>query len=72
MTRDLAQRAGSAVVWRGLSLAGEKLIFLLRLLILARILLPEDFGLAAIALSVGTIATLFSAAGLKAMAKAAP
>jgi hypothetical protein len=44
VTRDLAQRAGTAVVWRGLSLVGEKLIFLLRLVILARILLPEDFG----------------------------
>ena len=51
MTRDLAQRAGTAVVWRGLSLVGEKLIFLLRLVILARILLPEDFGLVAIGMA---------------------
>ncbi len=51
VTRDLAQRAGTAVVWRGLSLVGEKLIFLLRLVILARILLPEDFGLVAIGMA---------------------
>lgn len=44
----LAQQAGSAVMWRGFSLATEKIIFLLRILILARILAPADFGLVAI------------------------
>ena len=51
MSRDLARRAGSAVVWRSGSLAAEKLIFLARLVILARILVPEDFGLVAIGMS---------------------
>jgi lipopolysaccharide exporter len=44
----LARQAGSAVFWRGLSLSIEKIIFLLRILVLARILAPADFGLVAI------------------------
>ncbi len=51
MSRQLARRAGSAVVWRSIALAGEKLIFLVRLVILARILVPEDFGLVAIGMA---------------------
>ena len=51
----LAQQAGNAVVWRGLSLAAEKLIFLVRLLVLARLVSPEDFGLVAIGLTVITV-----------------
>ncbi|KPK59263.1 MAG: hypothetical protein AMJ59_11615, partial [Gammaproteobacteria bacterium SG8_31] len=51
MSRELARRAGSAVVWRSLALAGEKLIFLARLIILARILTPADFGLVAIGMA---------------------
>jgi lipopolysaccharide exporter len=48
LTTELARRAGGALIWRGLALVGEKLIFLARLLILARLLAPEDFGLVAI------------------------
>ena len=44
----LARQAGSAVLWRGLSISIEKVIFLLRILILGRILAPTDFGLVAI------------------------
>jgi O-antigen/teichoic acid export membrane protein len=44
----LARQAGSAVLWRGLSLSIEKVIFLVRILVLARILAPADFGLVAI------------------------
>ena len=51
MSRQLARRAGSAVLWRSTALAGEKLIFLIRLVILARILIPEDFGLVAIGMA---------------------
>ena len=51
MSRELARRAGSAVVWRSAALAGEKLIFLVRLIILARILAPSDFGLVAIGMA---------------------
>lgn len=50
MSQALAQQAGSAFFWKGLQLAGNKLIFLVRTIILARILAPEDFGLMAIAL----------------------
>ncbi len=51
MSRQLAHRAGTAVVWRSIALAGEKIIFLVRLVILARILVPEDFGLVAIGMA---------------------
>ena len=48
MSKDLARRAGGALIWRGLAEAAEKIIFLARLFILARLLAPEDFGLLAI------------------------
>ncbi len=38
------------MVWKGAQLVGVKLIFLLRTLVLARLLLPEDFGMFAIAM----------------------
>jgi lipopolysaccharide exporter len=38
-------------VWRTVQLVGEKLIFFVRLLILARMLVPDDFGLLAIAVT---------------------
>jgi O-antigen/teichoic acid export membrane protein len=44
-----AQQAGSALFWRMAELAFVKGMFLIRLLILARLLTPEDFGLMAIA-----------------------
>jgi len=43
------ERAGDAVLWRGVQHGGVQLIFLLRLVILAWILSPDDFGLLAIA-----------------------
>jgi O-antigen/teichoic acid export membrane protein len=49
---DLAKLAGRALIWRGLELTGDKVIFLVRMLILARILSPDDFGLLAIAVTV--------------------
>jgi PST family polysaccharide transporter/lipopolysaccharide exporter len=45
----MGRRAGSAVVWQALQLGGVKSIFLVRLLILAHLLLPSDFGLLAMA-----------------------
>jgi PST family polysaccharide transporter/lipopolysaccharide exporter len=39
------------LLWRGLQLVGAKLVFLARLLILARLLTPDDYGLLAIALA---------------------
>jgi O-antigen/teichoic acid export membrane protein len=48
--KDLAfKRAGTALLWKAVQLGGVKAIFLFRLLILARLLAPEDFGLLAIA-----------------------
>jgi len=47
---NLARRAGSAVLWRGLSVSIEKVIFLIRILILARLVAPAEFGLVAIAM----------------------
>ena len=49
MSQDLARSAGTALSWRAVQQLGVKLIYLARLLILARILTPEDFGLLAIA-----------------------
>ncbi|MHC4103406.1 MAG: oligosaccharide flippase family protein, partial [Planctomycetota bacterium] len=51
MKEDLAQRAGSALFWKAVQLAGVHIIFLVRLLILARLLSPIDFGLLAIAVT---------------------
>ncbi len=51
MTEPPIRQAGSALVWRSVQLIGEKLIFFLRLLILARLLAPDDFGLLAIAVT---------------------
>lgn len=50
MNSLLAKDTGSALVWRALQLTGTKLLFLVRTLILARLLLPQDFGLLAISL----------------------
>jgi len=47
---NLARRAGSAVLWRGLSVAIEKIIFLIRILVLAQFIAPAEFGLVAIAM----------------------
>lgn len=48
MATELARRAGTALIWRGLAMGAEKIIFLARMIILARLLVPEDFGLVAI------------------------
>ena len=56
MTTELARRAVVALIWRGVAVGGEKVIFLARLVILARLLSPEDFGLVAIGMTVLAIA----------------
>ena len=59
MSDGIAERAGSAVAWKGIQLVAGQAISLLRLLILARLLFPEDFGLLAIGLTtVNTILAL--------------
>jgi O-antigen/teichoic acid export membrane protein len=41
--------AGNAIIWQSIQLGGSKLIFFIRILVLARLLTPNDFGLMAIA-----------------------
>lgn len=52
MTVPLARQAGRAMSWRATELASVQIIFLVRLLVLARLLSPDDFGLLAIAMTV--------------------
>ena len=49
MITELFSTAGIAVYWRVIQYGGEKVIFLVRLVVLARLLKPFDFGLLAIA-----------------------
>ncbi len=51
MNEPLAKEAGSALFWKAVQQGGVNLIFLVRLLILARLLAPADFGLLAIAIT---------------------
>lgn len=50
VTPSLSRRAGSAMAWQAGQLVGVKLIFLVRIVVLGRLLGPEDFGLFAVAL----------------------
>ena len=45
--RDLARRTSWAVVWKGLEVGGNRAFSLIRTLILAKLLVPDDFGLLA-------------------------
>jgi lipopolysaccharide exporter len=47
---QLGAATGTAVMWRAVQHGGVRIISLLRFLVLARILAPEDFGLLAIAI----------------------
>lgn len=59
MSTPLAGRAGNALVWKSIQLGGSKGLFLVRTLILARLLSPDDFGLLAIAtVAVGFVTTI--------------
>jgi O-antigen/teichoic acid export membrane protein len=49
MRGSLASRTGSALLWNGAGLAAARLISLVRFVVLARLLAPDDFGLLAIA-----------------------
>jgi lipopolysaccharide exporter len=50
LSNQLGRQAGSAMVWKSIQMIGVKAIFLIRTLVLARLLLPEDFGLLAISM----------------------
>jgi O-antigen/teichoic acid export membrane protein len=59
MSTGIIGQARDAMRWRALQLVGIRAIYFLRLLILAKLLVPEDFGLLAIAtIAVGTLMTL--------------
>lgn len=58
------ERAGMALVWKTVQHFGVKLIFLVRLLVLARLLSPDDFGLLAIASIVIDILTRITNFGM--------
>lgn len=51
MTDRYLNRTGQALTWRAIQLAGVKAIYFVRMFVLARLLSPDDFGLAAIAAS---------------------
>jgi O-antigen/teichoic acid export membrane protein len=61
---SLAEQTGGAFLWRSFGLGAEKLIFLLRLLVLARLIAPEDFGLIAIGMKATAIMTRMTDFGL--------
>ena len=50
MVASLTRRARSALLWRGLQLFGTQLVSFVRTVVLARILLPEHFGVMAVGL----------------------
>lgn len=45
LNKDLGRQAGAALFWRSTQLVGVKIVFLARTLVLAWLLVPEDFGL---------------------------
>jgi lipopolysaccharide exporter len=49
VTGRAIQVAGRAFIWQAVQMGGVKIIFLARILVLARLLSPSDFGLVAIA-----------------------
>jgi lipopolysaccharide exporter len=61
----LARQTGSALLWRAIQLGGARAIALLRTLILARLLVPDDFGLLAIAWLTIEFAVALSEFGLR-------
>ncbi len=59
MSESLAGRAGHAISWQAVQHFGVKVIYLVRVVVLARLLVPDDFGLVAIAMvSVGVLMSL--------------
>jgi O-antigen/teichoic acid export membrane protein len=59
MSDSLTQKAGSALVWKIIQLGGVKIIFLVRTIVLAKLLIPDDFGLLAVSLvAVGFLMTV--------------
>lgn len=65
LARDLARGAGAATLWKAFQVVGVKGIFLLRLVILARLLTPADYGLFAIAVGALALANSMTNLGVK-------
>ncbi len=63
-TRSLGRQAARALTWGFIDLAGVKVIFLVRLLVLARLLAPEEFGLLAVAMAAITVLMTLSDFGV--------
>ncbi len=61
---SLAEQAGNALLWRGFGVVAEKLIFLVRLFVVARLVAPEDFGLFAIGMTAIAVLTKLTDFGL--------
>jgi lipopolysaccharide exporter len=51
MSESLTKVAGKAMLWQSLQMGGVKAVYMVRLLVLARLLTPDDFGLVAIAVT---------------------
>jgi O-antigen/teichoic acid export membrane protein len=64
MSQPIAQTADTALFWKGIQYAGIKVIFFVRLLILARLLAPDDFGLLAISMVAIDVMTRMTDFGL--------
>ena len=65
MEKSLRKRVTNALTWRLLDFVAVKLVFLVRLLILARLLTPEDFGLLAIGVTAITVLMKLSDFGIE-------
>lgn len=65
MKSSLSKLTARALTWRFLDFIAVKVVFLLRLLVLASLLTPEDFGLLAIGLSAVTLVLTLSDFGVE-------
>jgi len=63
--RDLARRTSWAVVWKGLEVGGNRAFSLIRTLILAKLLVPDDFGLLAAGIVTMDVATQITNIGIR-------
>ena len=64
MPKSLTSRVQSGVIWNTISVSSTYLSGLVRLIVVARLLLPEDFGLIGMALTVVTGLTALTTMGL--------
>jgi O-antigen/teichoic acid export membrane protein len=65
LEKSLSKQTANALTWRFLDFVAVKVVFLVRLLILARLLAPEDFGLLAIGVTAITVLIKLSDFGIE-------